>query len=99
MKLAKIFNLNNIKSYVEGNLNYYYNNIVGLPEHIQEQTLYRLSLCKNDCVEAEECVYCSCPPKKKVFVTKSCNNGERFPDLMEEQEWEAYKKENNIYIK
>jgi hypothetical protein len=31
-------------------------------------------------------------------VEKSCNNGERFPDLMTEDEWAEYKKENNIVV-
>lgn len=42
MKLAKIFNVKNILSFIEGNFNYYYNKMVGLPPHIQEQTMWRL---------------------------------------------------------
>ena len=33
-----------------------------------------------------------------MYVTKSCNNGTRFPDLMDSESWEKYKKENNIKI-
>lgn len=98
MKLNRIFNLKNIKSFIEGNFNYYYNKVVGLEPHIQEQVLYRLSLCSKDCLVNDSCAYCECPPKKKVFVMLSCNEGERFPDIMKESEWEEYKKNNNISI-
>lgn len=98
MKLSKIFNRKNILSFIEGNYKYYYNKMVGLAPHIQEQTMWRLMQCKNDCVLEGECIYCGCDPQKKVFVEESCNDGERFPDLMGVREWEEYKKEHNIVI-
>jgi hypothetical protein len=49
-------------------------------------------------MQDNECEYCGCPASKKVYVEKSCNNGERFPDLMTEDEWTEYKKENNIVV-
>lgn len=98
MKLNKIFNIKNILSFIEGNYKYYYNEIVGLPKHIQEQTIWRLMKCRDTCIAANECQVCGCDPKKKVFVVESCNEGEIFPDLMNEEDWKEYKKENNITI-
>jgi hypothetical protein len=96
MKLKEIFNHNNIKSFVEGYAKYFYDKLVGLPKHNQEEIAWRLSKCQEDCIPNKACVYCSCPPEKKVFVKESCNNGERFPDLRTKEEWEEFKKENNI---
>lgn len=98
MKLKQILNIKNIKSFIEGNLNYYYYAIMGLPPHLKEQVYYRLGKCKYDCIPNEACKECSCDPVKKMFVKESCNKGERFPDIMEEEEWEEYKKDNNITI-
>ena len=98
MKLAKIFNIKNILSFIEGNFNYYYNKMVGLPPHIQEQTMWRLMQCKDDCIPNDECLYCGCDPRKKVFVVESCNEEERFPDLMNKEDWEEYKIKNKIII-
>ena len=55
-------------------------------------------VCKNDCVKLGYCKYCGCSIPGKLYVTTSCNNGERFPDLMCEADWEKYKTENNIEI-
>ena len=42
------------------------------------------------------CEKCGCDYPGKLYVNKSCNNGERFPDLMSAKEWEEFKKQNNI---
>lgn len=68
------------------------------PAYKQEQVLWRLQICKDDCVKQGECQYCGCPPVKKAYVEESCNGGDRFPDMMNEEDWEKYKKENNITI-
>ncbi len=96
MKIKDIFNIHNIGSFIEGNAKYFYDNLIGLPEHIKEQVIWRLSKCEDDCVKTGKCKVCGCPTHKKVFVTESCNNGERFPNMMNKEEWENYKKENNI---
>lgn len=98
MKLKDITNAN-IKSYIEGNLRYFLNNRKLMPDFIMEQVYYRLQVCKNDCVVTGRCKVCNCPTKKKAFATRSCNNGELFPDLfLDEGDWEEYKLLNNIKI-
>lgn len=92
MKLQDILNIKNIASFIQGNAKYFFNKYVGLPKHIQEQVAYRLKKCKDDCLPQGKCKHCGCPPHKKAFVNKSCNKGERFPDLMSRIEWELYKK-------
>jgi hypothetical protein len=68
---------------------------VGLPSHIQEQVAYRHEQCKNDCIPQKGCIHCGCDPIGKHFVQKSCNNGERFPHLMNKEDWIEFKKEND----
>ena len=86
----------NIASFLEGNAKFYYNKFIGSKPYIKEQVKYRLSFCGNDCIPEGKCKYCGCPPMKKAFVNKSCNKGERFPDLMGEKEWEEFKIKNKI---
>tara|TARA_R110002124_G_scaffold281430_1_gene455730 strand:- start:88518 stop:88817 length:300 start_codon:yes stop_codon:yes gene_type:complete len=90
MEIKKI-NLKNIGSFIEGNLKYVYDKLIGLDDHIKEQVEYRLFKCKDDCVVSGKCIICTCPTEKKALVKESCNP-DRFPDLMTKAEWELYKK-------
>lgn len=96
MKIKDILNIKNVASFIEGHAKYFYDELVGLPEHQKEQVMYRLSVCKDDCVPNKKCKYCGCPPEKKAFSTVSCNEGERFPDIMSKDKWEEFKKEKGI---
>ena len=87
-----------IFQFIEGNLKLLGDKMHLLPKHEREQVLYRSMVCKNDCVKLGYCKYCGCSIPGKLYVTTSCNNGERFPDLMGEAGWEKYKTENNIEI-
>jgi hypothetical protein len=92
--------LKNVKSFFQAYSRIVYDKLVGLPEHIQEQVAYRHNLCKDDCFVPNEegkigCKYCGCNPFDKAFATRSCNDGERFPDLMNEIEWLRYKKDTS----
>lgn len=78
-------------SFIEGYSKSIYNNVIGLSEHIQEQVAYRLGICKNTCGKAGKCEYCGCNSSVVVFTKESCNGGEKFPDLMNKEEWEHYK--------
>jgi hypothetical protein len=91
MKLKEI-TLTNIKSFIEGTSKELYNTLIGLPIHTQEQVAYRHEKCKKDCIPKKGCKHCGCEPIGKHFVNKSCNGGERFPDLMGAEEWETFKK-------
>lgn len=90
--------LNNVKSFIEGNYRYYLYKLINTPQHLKEQYSYRIQVCKDTCVANRKCKYCGCPPIKKAFSNSSCNDGKLFPDLMNEQEWNKYKKENKIEI-
>lgn len=98
MRLSKIFKLKHISNFIQGFYRYYYDKLVGLPNHTKEQILYRITLCKDDCGVNKECIKCGCSFPEKLFNDESCNY-DRFPDLMDEEEWTQYKKENNIIIK
>jgi hypothetical protein len=69
-----------------------------LPEYQKEQVLYRADICKNDCAKLGYCKYCGCDFPGKIYVSESCNSGERFPNMLESEDWEKFKKDNNITI-
>ena len=87
--------MSNIKSFIEGNFNYYIHKIGWYPAYKAEQILYRMEQCKNDCIPSGECIICNCPTEKKMFATKSCNE-ERFPDIMNEKDWNKFKIQEGI---
>ena len=89
-------NLNNIKQYLEGNTEMLKDKLGLQPDYYKEQIAYRMLQCKDDCVPKGECLYCGCSLPGKMYVTQSCNYGSRFPDLMNEDNWNKYKKENEI---
>lgn len=92
--------IDNISQFLEGNFKWMKSKVIDVPEHIKEQLQYRLNKC-SDCLEKGGCIKCGCPVIKKHFVKKSCNT-ERFPDLMEAEAWEEFKKtlnEENLYNK
>lgn len=94
MKLSDI-TLKNIKAFIEGNTKMLGDRLGLLPKHEQEQVIFRASLC-GDCLETGECRVCGCSVPGKFYVAKSCNDGERFPDLMDKEKWDLYKIENNL---
>ncbi len=90
--------INNIREYIEGNLNMLKDEFFGKPYYFKEQIIYRQSKC-TDCYRLGKCLTCGCELPGKHYVVKSCNNGLRFPDLMNEEDWNEYKKANGIKIK
>jgi hypothetical protein len=60
-----------------------------------EQIAYRKLQC-TDCWEKGKCQHCGCSLPGRWYSTPSCNGGERFPDLMSEENWIKYKQDNNI---
>lgn len=104
MKLSQITN-KNIKAFIEGYSKLFYDKLIGLSHHIKEQILYRQSICQKSCVEIghkeegpNHCEECGCSVPSKWFVTQSCNNGKKFPDLMNKEDWEVFKKYNDIEL-
>jgi hypothetical protein len=90
--------INKIFQFVEGHLKMFGDKFNLLPEHQKEQFLFRVSICKNDCLKSRQCIYCGCSVPGKLYVSESCNGGERFPDMMNPEEWEKYKKDKKIKI-
>lgn len=87
-----------IKSFLEGNTKFIIDEFKLLPKYYKEQVVWRASICKETCLEDNKCEYCGCTANKKIYVEESCNNGEKFPDLMPKEKWEKYKTENNINV-
>lgn len=81
---------NDVLNFLEGNFKFYKSIFIEEPEHIQEQLAYRYKLCEKDCIPDNKCIVCKCPPIKKHFVKSSCNP-DRFPDLMNADDWEEFK--------
>ena len=89
----------NIKAYFQGNIRLLLDEQFNtLAPHLKEQVLYRANICKDTCIPKKECQYCGCDLPGKFYVTKSCNKGEKFPDLMDEASWTTFKIENNVNL-
>lgn len=93
--MKKQITLNNIKSFLEGYKNMFLLQLGTKPDWFKEQVAYRMSACANDCMIKRECIKCGCSIPAKMMIEQSCNN-ERFPDIMNEQEWINFKKLNGI---
>ena len=85
-----------ILNYIQGNLRYLTDQYNLLPEHLREQVRYRASICKESCLQYGKCQRCGCELPGKFYVTESCNRGDKFPDLMNSEDWSDYKIKNEI---
>jgi len=86
--------LKNIRQYLEGNSRMMLDNVGLVGEHIQEQIAYRMLLCKG-CLIAGACEKCGCSVPGKLYVSQSCNP-DKFPDLMNEEDWCNFKETNDV---
>lgn len=94
-------NLTNIKAFIQGNYRLIVDNMnpsfvpkfMGLEPYKREQIAYRMEVCKDSCKTT--CQSCGCSTPGKFFVDKQCG-GNKYPDLMNEENWNKFKKENNI---
>lgn len=87
--------LKNIKDYLQGNTQLILDGFGLKPEYYREQIAYRMLQC-SDCLSAKSCKYCGCSVPGKLYVSQSCNNGIRFPDIMDEERWKKFKEINDI---
>jgi hypothetical protein len=87
----------NIKAFIQGNLRMLGDKFNALDEHLKEQVAYRASMCSKSCLEDNggKCIKCGCSVPGKWYATASCNP-EKFPDLMNQEEWSKYKEANNV---
>lgn len=92
--MSKEINSKNIKNFIEGKTNQVLSSLDLKPESFIEQIRYRKSLC-SDCLEVGQCKHCGCSLPGRFYTTESCNKGERFPDIMSDQEWSEFKKQIN----
>lgn len=95
MRYMKKNLLTNIRNFIEGYSRLFYNRLIGLPKYQQEQIEYRTSLCKDDCAKQGKCIVCSCTFPDRLFTITTCNK-DRFPDILNEEEWKQYKKDNGL---
>jgi hypothetical protein len=94
--MSKEINFSNIKSFIQGYSRYYFEKIHSLPQHIKEQTAFRIHTCKDTCLkDGGVCQKCGCPTIQKSYANKSCNL-DLFPDMMSSLEWEKFKLDNDI---
>lgn len=84
--------------FFQGNIKMLGDQLNILPLHEKEQVMYRAQICKDDCIILGYCKYCGCNVPGKLYVSESCNNGELFPNIMNMEEWEKFKIQNNIEI-
>lgn len=71
---------------------------LNLDDYQKEQIAFRSYICK-DCIENNKCQYCRCKVHDALSDVISCNNGKKFPNLMNRKKWETYKEEHNITVK
>lgn len=88
--------IQNVKNFAQGTFRLAEMELGLLDQHILEQAAYRESLCP-DCAEAGKCVGCGCSVPGRWFSDPSCSKN-RYPAIMEIDQWEQYKKDNNIEI-
>ena len=88
----------NIIHFIEGNIKMLGDQFDLLPLHQREQVLYRSQICKDECMVLGYCVECGCSVPGKLYVKESCNEGKKFPDLMNKIDWEEFKEKNKIKI-
>jgi len=70
-------------------------NFDSLSTHYKEQVFYRSIICE-DCFESGFCRECHCGLPRKWYTHFSCNNGHRFPDLMDNDNWTEFKKNKGM---
>ena len=88
--------VDNIIAFVQGNLRMLGDKFDAIPIYQKEQVLYRLEICKDTCVPNGKCEVCGCSVPGKLYATRSCNKGEKFPDMMQPGKWREFKKEHNL---
>ena len=88
--------IKNIKAYIEGNSKMFLSKVGFQAEHLKEQIAYRMLICNDTCGKQGYCEKCGWDYPGKLYVNESCNNGEKFPDLMSKQDWIKFKQENGI---
>ena len=95
-------NLSNILNYAESEFRQWQSTsrILKCPQHIEEQSVWRLSQIKensNECLEKGFCRGCGCLTIDKTFEQDKCALG-CYPERMNENDWKIFCKKHNIKI-
>jgi hypothetical protein len=98
----KKLNLSNILNYASAEVRHWKStsSFLSNPVHIDEQSIWRLeqiNLKSPKCAENGSCIKCGCFLTEKSFESNGCEEG-CYPPLMNSEEWEKFKKINNIKI-
>ena len=67
-----------------------------LEPHLAEQWMWRLTKSNPVCMNHGEC-FCGCPIPDLQLADKTCENS-CYPEMMDKEAWESYKKEHNITL-
>jgi hypothetical protein len=90
-----------MKGFLQGNWRKFKEDVLTIenPKHIKEQVLYRMSSAK-PCLENGSCLYCGCDTPELFYEDRGCKdpNKKCYPEMMDEENWEKFKNENNIII-
>jgi hypothetical protein len=92
--------MKNIHAYLQGNLRMlaekYGEDYIKMNTHIKEQIIFRMDISNPECIEQKECKECHCTIPNLMYADKQCG-GECYPKMMNEEEWEEFKKALRIY--
>lgn len=105
---AKV-NLKNIKKFIQGWIRYIIyklylkkklmdkvsDSFTLLPEHKREQFEYRLVTMNQTCLKQGSCVVCGCSTPQLQMADAACE-GNCYPEMMNEENWNKYKLENDL---
>ena len=86
----------NFKGFIQGTSRKFLEDIGydNLAYYQKEQIIFRSLACK-ECTIEGKCVICKCHTPEKYYEDRACESG-NYPFMLEEKEWEEYKKENKI---
>ena len=100
---AKI-TLHNIKRFIQGYWRYFLfkfskdsSDLNLLSKHKQEQFKWRMRVMNPECLKNKKCVICGCETPFLQMADDSCE-GNCYPAFMSKEDWNKYKKENQILI-
>lgn len=97
-KKAKV-TFKNIGRFIQGYSRKFTESFGLLDIHKREQVIWRATQASL-CYSNGHCVYCGCATPAKFYSDEGCEDPVRkcYPDMMEKEDWEKFKIENQITI-
>jgi hypothetical protein len=99
LKKIKQITPKNVHAFVQAHYRKYKDELGDLEPHIKEQVLWR-SVKAKACTENKSCLYCGCSTEdlELYFADLGCKKPEDpcYPNMMDKESWENYKKENEL---